>query len=210
MRQERAKRTRRQILDAAGKLFAALGYERATVVDLLSHSGVTKGAFYFHFSSKEDVARALFKDRSPRQGLVAPQDFRLQELVDGHLVLTSRLRHDARERGCFRLCLEQGLDDELRRSWLLERILFNEELLTAAREEGELSAHVSVRETAEFLVSACVGLQLMSQTVIDDADTGMERRIALLLRNVMSDIAVPAVYAELDIDQDRGIKLLEM
>ena len=203
-------RTRRQILDAAGMLFAALGYKRATVVDLLSHSGVTKGAFYFHFSSKEDVARALFREQSPGHDLVAPQKFRLQELVDGHLVLTSRLRNGARERGCFRLCLEQGLDDELRRSWFLERVVFNQELLAAAREGGELAAHVSVRETAEFLVSASMGLQLMSQTVIDDADTGMERRIVLLLRNVMSDIAVPDVYAELDIDLDRGIKLLEM
>ncbi|MEU5366065.1 ScbR family autoregulator-binding transcription factor [Streptomyces sp. NPDC005925] len=202
-------RTRRQILDAAGVLFAVLGYKTATVVDLLAHSGVTKGAFYFHFSSKEDVARALFKEQSMEQDLVAPQKFKLQEIVDGHLVLTSKLRNGARERGCFRLCLEQGLDEELRRSWLLERVVFNQKLLTAAREQGELAAHVSVRETAEFLVSACMGLQLMSQTVIDDADTGMGRRIALLLRNVMSVIAIPDVYAELDIRQDRGIQLLE-
>ncbi|MFE5796987.1 TetR family transcriptional regulator [Streptomyces sp. NPDC056503] len=202
-------RTRGQILDAAGVLFAALGYETATVVDLLSHSGVTKGAFYFHFSSKEDVARALFSEQSPRLDPVAPQKFRLQELVDGHLVLTSRLRNGARERGCFRLCLEQGLDEEFRRNWYLDRVLFDEELLTAAREAGELAACVAVRETAECLISASMGLQLMSQTVIDDADTGMERRIAQLLRNVMSDIAMPDVYAELDISQDRGIRLLE-
>ncbi|MGW6568413.1 ScbR family autoregulator-binding transcription factor [Streptomyces sp. NPDC054975] len=203
-------RTRGKILDAAGVLFATLGYETATVVDLLAHSGVTKGAFYFHFSSKEDVARALFREQSPRLDPVAPQKFRLQELVDGHLVLTSRLRHGVRERGCFRLCLEQGLDEEFRRSWYLERVLFDEELLTAARDEGELSARVSVRETAECLVSTSMGLQLMSQTVIDDAGTGMERRIARLLRHVLSDIATPEVYAELDIGQDRGIRLLEL
>ncbi|WP_413760395.1 ScbR family autoregulator-binding transcription factor [Streptomyces sp. MMBL 11-3] len=191
-------RTRRQILDAAGEVFAGIGYEKATVSDVLERSGVTKGALYFHFSSKEDIARALLAEQTPSEDLVTPQRYRLQEVVDGVIALAGRLRDDARARGCFRLCLEHGPDGKYGRDWFLERVAFNEGLLVRARERGELAAHVTVRETAEFLVSAFIGLQLMSQAVDGETDLDMEGRVGLLLRQVMPHIAIPAVCAELD------------
>jgi AcrR family transcriptional regulator len=201
--QARAVRTRTLILDAAGAVFAELGYEKATVSDFLAHSGVTKGALYFHFSSKEDIARALLAEQIPGEDLVPARRHRLQEVADGLIALAGRLRDDARARGCFRLCLEHGPDGAYGRQWYLERVAFHEKLLAQARGQGELAAHVSVRETAEFLVSAFIGLQLMSRTVRDVSDLDMERRIVLLLRHVMPHLAVPRVRAELDLGPDR-------
>jgi AcrR family transcriptional regulator len=40
-------------------VFAAEGYEGATVEDITKWAGVSKGAYYFHFESKEDVLVAL-------------------------------------------------------------------------------------------------------------------------------------------------------
>ena len=50
-----------EILNAAGKLFAAKGYDAATVNDILRAVNIAKGTFYYHFKSKEDVLDALVK-----------------------------------------------------------------------------------------------------------------------------------------------------
>ena len=54
----RAARTREVLLDAALLCLRQRGYEATAVDDILAASKLTKGAFYFHFHSKEDFALA--------------------------------------------------------------------------------------------------------------------------------------------------------
>jgi AcrR family transcriptional regulator len=57
--QERSRRTRRQLVNAAVKLWSERGFEHGventTVEEIARAAGVTKGTFYFHFAHKEDV-----------------------------------------------------------------------------------------------------------------------------------------------------------
>lgn len=54
-RQVKGEATRRAILDAATHLAREVGFDRMTVRDICQTAGVTTGAFYHHFSSKEDL-----------------------------------------------------------------------------------------------------------------------------------------------------------
>lgn len=47
--------TRARLLEAAFSVFAAQGYTGATIDAIVQSAGYSKGAFYFHFSSKEEV-----------------------------------------------------------------------------------------------------------------------------------------------------------
>jgi AcrR family transcriptional regulator len=49
----------RQILDAAETLLATRGYADMTVSDITEAAGITRGALYFYFASKQDVLTAL-------------------------------------------------------------------------------------------------------------------------------------------------------
>lgn len=49
----------RQILDAAESLLATRGYADMTVADIAEAAGITRGALYFYFASKQDVLTAL-------------------------------------------------------------------------------------------------------------------------------------------------------
>ena len=69
VRQGRAERTRSLIIDTAARAFAEGGFDGVSLNDLILASGMSKGAFYFHFSSKEEVALAAF--RAKQQELIA-------------------------------------------------------------------------------------------------------------------------------------------
>jgi AcrR family transcriptional regulator len=51
--QVRAEETRARILNAAAMCFARSGYEASSVAEICKEAQVTKGAFYYHFSSKQ-------------------------------------------------------------------------------------------------------------------------------------------------------------
>ncbi|MBO0915572.1 A-factor receptor protein [Streptomyces sp. ADI92-24] len=61
--------TRRDILRAAARVFDAKGYSLARMDDVMVETGLTKGAVYFHFRSKADLARAVVDDQ--KQGMLA-------------------------------------------------------------------------------------------------------------------------------------------
>ncbi len=66
-KRERAKAVNRQaILDAARRVFAELGYEAATVRDIIRGTDLAAGTFYNYFKSKEEVFEALASDGARR------------------------------------------------------------------------------------------------------------------------------------------------
>ena len=57
---------RRAILDAAREVFGELGYETATVRDIIRRTSLSVGAFYNYYRSKEEVYEALSDDGARR------------------------------------------------------------------------------------------------------------------------------------------------
>jgi AcrR family transcriptional regulator len=54
------------VLDAAAKEFAAHGYDDASVNRILLAAGFSKGAFYYYFDDKLDLAAAVLEREAPR------------------------------------------------------------------------------------------------------------------------------------------------
>jgi len=66
-KREQTKLANRQtILDAARAVFRELGYEVATVRDIIRRTGLSVGAFYNYYRSKEEVFAALSDDAARR------------------------------------------------------------------------------------------------------------------------------------------------
>ncbi|AJW40346.1 TetR/AcrR family transcriptional regulator [Rhodococcus sp. 15-725-2-2b] len=66
VRQARAEITRDTVLAGAANVFLRLGYANASLSEIISQSQVTKGALYFHFGSKEELARAVIDEGNAR------------------------------------------------------------------------------------------------------------------------------------------------
>ena len=65
-REQTKAQNREAILQAARAVFAELGYDAATVRDIIRRTGLASGTFYNYYRSKEEVARALAADVGQR------------------------------------------------------------------------------------------------------------------------------------------------
>jgi AcrR family transcriptional regulator len=83
---------RAEVLEAALHVFTELGYERATLQDVADRAGVTKGALYHYFDSKNELFLELMRERvkahvTERYAIVAaadpdaPREVLLRELI---------------------------------------------------------------------------------------------------------------------------------
>ena len=142
-------RTRRLLLDAALDLFAEHGFSRTAMQDVVERAGMTKGAFYHHFNTKDDALRELhdeFLDRvTAALGLAldrytTPTEQLAQIAYDVAMVCIIYQKHVA---VFFRD--QRALDEDVRRPILERRRAFTRsvrDVVRAGIERGEFSAHL--------------------------------------------------------------------
>ncbi|WP_046502453.1 ScbR family autoregulator-binding transcription factor [Streptomyces odonnellii] len=202
--QQRAIKTRAAILEAAASVFDQYGYDAATISEILARSEVTKGALYFHFPSKEDLARGVLTDQI-RDLVPAPTDSKVQELIDVTMVVAHRSLHDMILRAGTRLAVEQGSVDFSDVSPFPVWSCLSEELLVEAKERGELLPYVKPRETAELVVGAWTGIHVYSRVVADRRD--VERRVSVMWEHLLPSMVMPRLLLGLDVAYDRGARV---
>jgi len=83
---EHKQATRQRILDTAGRRFKTDGIDGSGVATLMADAGLTNGAFYAHFSSKDDLVANVVADQLGAQA----QGF--SELAPGRAGLEGFLR----------------------------------------------------------------------------------------------------------------------
>jgi AcrR family transcriptional regulator len=64
--QLRTEATKKKLLRAAERVFTRRGFEAASIEDIAAEAGYTRGAFYAHFETKEDLFFAMFEERASR------------------------------------------------------------------------------------------------------------------------------------------------
>ncbi|MEU7580013.1 TetR/AcrR family transcriptional regulator [Streptomyces sp. NPDC041068] len=126
--QLRAEQTRQALIAAAAELISTKGLKDTGLVEIHTSAGVSKGALYFHFSGKEDLADALHSETHERLSRLAERHLRGKEpdaaSIAGFLVeLFGEMRTDTVLRAGLRLESEKRPHDfsgppPLRAKWL--------------------------------------------------------------------------------------------
>ncbi|PRW64016.1 TetR family transcriptional regulator [Actinopolyspora mortivallis] len=189
VKQERAVRTRALVLRAGAEVIAARGYEGATIAEILAHAGVTKGAMYFHFPSKQALAEAVIEEQTSISAVPRTMS-RLQDAIDLSQRVARSLQHDPLLQAGTRIAVETGFSEEPLVPYGHWTEMFRS-LFTAAKEANELLPTVDPKETAEMFVASYLGVQLFSQAATNRAD--LPRRVEGLWRHLLPGIAVPGV-----------------
>lgn len=96
---EKMLENRIKIMEMASAMFREKGFESVTIDDVMKAAGLTRGSFYGHFSSKEDlIINALARTLATRMPYAAPTDSgSIKEHTAGYLTVAHR---DDRASGC--------------------------------------------------------------------------------------------------------------
>jgi AcrR family transcriptional regulator len=179
--------TRASILQTAAEVFAERGYSDTTLAELIARSGLTKGAFYFHFASKEQLALAVLEEKQ-RQWLEFVRHRALDKprAIDQLLALGPALirlhRQDPSAYSAQRLSRDLARVPDLAgpiRAQMRGWIDLVAGLISQAQRDGDLPAHLDAAALAAILVAATDGLKDLSD-ILDPpsrAKRGFEQRM---------------------------------
>lgn len=69
-KKEEAQKTRQQLLEAAITQFATRGVANTTLTDIADAAKVTRGAVYWHFTSKSEIFNAIWEQQLPFREII--------------------------------------------------------------------------------------------------------------------------------------------
>jgi AcrR family transcriptional regulator len=197
-RQTRSEVTRRKIIDAAVELFNDVGYSNAGLGDIIERAGMTKGALYHHFNSKEALAVAIINDGSDIllrtfQGISRSSAPALESMIHGVLVTVNLGNTDKLVRmGAVLLRIFAKFSEASTLNygvWLAEMA----EQARRAQAEGDLRDDIDAQAAGEFIVSTMLGAELISNAVSGGEDLldRVTRTWEFLLPSIASEQSLP-------------------
>lgn len=205
--QQRAENTRQAVLLGAAVSFEKHGYGTASLSTILAHAGVTKGAMYFHFSSKEELAHAVIDAQHQLamdgvRAITAEVPRALDSMICVSQEMARQLLEEPMARGGMRLTLEigsmQGPVQRPYRDWIDSIQL----LADRAAEEGDLADGVDTEALAKFVVGAFTGVQTLSEVLSGRAD--LYARLSDMWQLLLPSITDPAA-----LERTRALALSE-
>lgn len=204
--QERAKATRASIIAGAALIFDEHGYGGTSLAQVAEASGVTKGALYFHFPSKDDLAAAIVAEQNRVVWESSEKIFAEGHSMLGTMILATQsfglnLVHLPVVRAGVRLTTESTAYGtrvvEPYQDWISTMA----DLTARARDRGEVSQSVDPEAFGRYLVSSLSGVQMLSNLLTSRADV-MQRICdmwAILLPGVLADPSEENVQALLSV-----------
>jgi AcrR family transcriptional regulator len=169
-RQPRSEATRRKIVDAAVELFNDVGYANTGLGDIVERAGLTKGALYHHFSSKEALAVAIIEEGSAILfrtfvGVCRSSAPALECMIHGVLVCVNMADSDKLVRMGTVLLRTFAKFTEAStlnyRAWVVEM----GKQARRAQAEGDMRNDIDAEQAGEFIVGAMLGTELIANAV---------------------------------------------
>jgi len=167
--------TRAEILKKSMEVIYKKGYHAATIDDMLKATQVTKGAFFYHFKSKDDMCLHMLKEVFSENTYtiwVKPLENSLDPISDILKLLREVLYDDEGfdvRYGCHMINLIEEISPNnalLRkelRSITQDWVMGIEKVLTAGQKIGKVPGNLNCRETAEYIIAGYAGARNMGK-----------------------------------------------
>jgi AcrR family transcriptional regulator len=173
--QDRAKATRGAIIIGAAAVFGEHGYGSTSLTQVSEAAGVTKGALYFHFQSKEDLARAVIEDQhriaaAEGERILAEDLPALTTMILMCRAFGLQLVHEPVVRAGIRLTFEATAFGAPVRGPYEDWIAVMEQLTMRAKTELQIRPSLDAGAFARYLVASFTGVQMVSGVLTGRAD----------------------------------------
>ena len=169
-RQVRSEVTRRKILDAAIDVFSEVGYAAAGWGTIIERTGMTKGALYHHFDSKDSLASAIIEEGSDAvvvafRNVCGSSSPALENMIHGTFAVANVLSADKMARAAEQLTAALSGFNKAAAHFCASLV----ELMTAearrATAEGDMREDLDPAVVSESVVGAMFGTRLLSNAI---------------------------------------------
>jgi AcrR family transcriptional regulator len=184
--------TKQQIIDTAFRLIAEKGYDAMSIDDIMSEIGKTKGAFYTHFQSKEDLLYEVMRTRLDRKfGEIAQETLKKmkEEPCDVREILLQMLEQVYQgSAGSDPVLWSSALyqvflmhqKNPVVREWIQEQYRAWEEFMATViqrgQELGQIRSDIEARVIGNLIIGAFQGYEIRS-TVDTELDVFEQRHL---------------------------------
>jgi AcrR family transcriptional regulator len=173
--------TKQKIVAAAKNLFGTCGYSQATIDDIITAAGITKGAFYHYFKSKETICteiiddikkdyQAIFeslpKNVNPLQKLKTAVGQILELNRSGQWVNCKLILHISIQAHLLPTSVKQKLDSFWK--WYIDQY---RQLITQCRDFKLIGSKLSVQQQVDLIIILLIG-NVWTKTVFDRSQDG--------------------------------------
>jgi len=175
LQQERAVVTRTMIVNGAARVFEKHGYGDASLADVATEAGVTKGALYFHFKTKEELAQTLIAEQhrmvsDSAQKIVQGKQSSLQKLVLITRDFARQLIAESIVRAGMKLTLDAPAFGQVVTQPYLDWMDTVAHLIRLAQEEGDVRPELDSDAFGRFFPASFTGVQMVSNILTERAD----------------------------------------
>jgi AcrR family transcriptional regulator len=150
--------TRQRIVESAGRRFKRDGIDNSGVAALMADAGLTNGAFYAHFASKDDLVATALADQLRAQAehlrALPPGNPGLEQFVRWYLSVEHR---DAPEDGCPSAALLDEIgrsQPSIKEAFTDGSLLYADELAARLAPEDPLSVRAQVLTVFAMMLGA--------------------------------------------------------
>jgi AcrR family transcriptional regulator len=177
--QDRARATREAIIAGAASVFEEHGYGTASITLVAEAAAVTKGALYFHFKSKDELARAVVEEQhaiaiTAGKIILAENTPALTTIIRLCGAFGALLATDQVVRAGIRLTLEASAFGQKVHEPYEDWITIMTQLTEQGIKEGQIVDSVNPAVLARYVVASFTGVQLVSNVLTGREDV-MER-----------------------------------
>ncbi|WP_059020282.1 TetR/AcrR family transcriptional regulator [Mycobacterium sp. M26] len=197
MAQARAEVTRQSVVDAAISLFSKKGYGETTLAEVQQLAGVTKGAFYYHFDSKDALAAAViaeFHDKirtAFRQAIDPPAQPTMENIIRGTFAVAELMQNDESVQVGNELSQALGqVSDAGRKIFAQTTVAFVGEVAKAFA-GSDLRSDVDPADVGECIWVGVIGCQFLAAALGDDLVDRLARAWRVLLRAIVPAESLP-------------------
>lgn len=190
--QARGEATRQAIVAAAVEQFEKAGYGNTALVDIIELAHVTKGGFYYHFPTKEDLAAGIIDHANEALGatlsgtLAFPSPM-LENLIRVSFVVADMMQHDSAVRMGYQLRQALNQVSTSGQSALVQRREIIVSAVESAIAEGDLDNDIDAEEVGHTIWASILGTHLLAAA----SDDNIFARLAQQWRVILPGITAP-------------------
>ena len=206
-KKEEAQKTRQQLIEAAIGLFATRGVSSTTLTDIADAAQLTRGAVYWHFSSKAEIFNAIWDQQLPMREMIrdrlilSENDDPLLMLREQFIVALQYIASEPRQYALYKFCIiSEFHDDVISECEIRKRIGLNDDYLRKTLKRCIARNVISSQTNIELalIVFHAFFSGVIKNWLMDSNNFNLYKQAPALVDNILATLNItrvaPVVY----------------